>query len=131
MLTIGHVVGGVLHDATLRNQSPSSIKAVAAPKLHGASLLSKVVGLLPTIQCSFFSSTSALLSPPGQANYSSSNAQLDALASCMQEMGTIPETCLLILAHLKCTNAVGLLLKRLASTLMHVCAWKEVPFYRK
>lgn len=84
---IGHVAGGVLHDATLQNQSPLSITMVAAPKLSGACHLSKGVGLLPVIHCSLFSSTSALFGPPGQANYSSANAQLDALATCLQKMG--------------------------------------------
>ncbi len=108
MLNVGDIVGGVLRDALLRNQSPSSMRTVAAPKIHGASLLSKVVGLLPNTQCSFFSSTSALLSPTGQGNYSSSNAQLDAMASCMQEMGMSSETCLLPHMQLMTHECTGL-----------------------
>ena len=87
ILTHGHVVGGVLYDAKLQQQNPSTVTTVAAPKLHGACHLSKLAGLLPTSHCNLFSSTSALLCPPGQANYSSSNAQVDALASCMERMG--------------------------------------------
>ena len=128
-LTTGHVVGGVLHDATLRNQSPSSIRTVAAPKLHGSILISKVVGLLPTTQCSFFSSTSALLTPLGQANYSSSNAQLDALASCMQEMGMSSKTCILTHMQLMIRKCNCLTLKISSSTFMHACAWIEVSIH--
>jgi len=79
--------GGIVQDATLLNQSPSSIRSVAAPKIHGAHHLIRLAGLLPAINSEFFSSTSALIGPLGQANYASANAQLNALASCHQSMG--------------------------------------------
>lgn len=79
--------GGILQDASLLNQSPTSIRSVAAPKIDGAHHLIRLAGLLPTINSDFFSSTSALLGPLGQANYASANAQLNALASCHQSMG--------------------------------------------
>jgi acyl carrier protein len=79
--------GGVLADAMLPKQSLAGLRAVHAPK--GAALarwLEHSCGQ-PISSQMLFSSVAALLGAPGQANYSASNAALDAAAQQLQVQG--------------------------------------------
>lgn len=72
---------GIIDDAPLATKSADSVHAVLAPKVTGGENLHL---LLPpgTIDLfAVFSSTSALLGPPGQIDYVAANAYLAALAS--------------------------------------------------
>ncbi len=79
--------GGLLQDATLPNQSLASLRAVAAPKLDGVLRLSAAAAQLPLDAVALFSSTAALLGPPGQGNYAAANAQLNAWSQGRQAAG--------------------------------------------
>lgn len=81
------LAGGVLHDAMLPKQSPTTLRLVSAPKIAGAHTLLSTTSMLPMSQTILFSSTAALLGPIGQANYAAANAELNTLASCHQSMG--------------------------------------------
>jgi hypothetical protein len=80
--------GGVIHDATLLNQSSSGIAAVLAPKATGTVNLAWGLRHQPVHIIALFSSTSALLAPPGQGSYSAANAVMDALGEARQRTGT-------------------------------------------
>ena len=80
--------GGVLQDATLPKQTLSLLRAVAVPKLDGIMRLSEVFGHgTPVDAVTLFSSTAALLGPPGQGNYAAANAQLNAWSQATQSAG--------------------------------------------
>ena len=81
--------GGLLQDATLPNQTLSALRAVAAPKLDGVERLSFAVAGTPLDGMTLFSSTAALLGPPGQANYAAANSQLNAWSLGMQAAGAL------------------------------------------
>lgn len=82
------LAGGVLADATLANQSPSSIRAAVAAKLTSAQLLQRTAALHPAAQVLLFSSVSALLGSAGQAPYAAANGGLDGLAAAWSRAGT-------------------------------------------
>ena len=69
--------GGLLHDGTLMMQTASSLRYVSAPKISGAINVTANATCLALDDCVIFSSTAALLGPPGQANYAAANAQLN------------------------------------------------------
>ncbi len=71
---------GVLDDATLLNQSWDAFARVMAAKVVGAWNLHTQTASLDLELFALFSSASALLGTPGQANYAAANAYLDALA---------------------------------------------------
>ena len=71
---------GVIADHSLLNQSKASLLEVARPKWLGAWNLHNLTRELPLDFFVLFSSASALLGVPGQANYAAANAMLDALA---------------------------------------------------
>lgn len=79
--------GGVLADATLPNQRPSSVRAVFASKLAATERCRPILALQPAAAEVLFSSVAALLGSAGQANYSAANAALDAAAQAMQTQG--------------------------------------------
>ena len=79
--------GGVLADATLRNQSLPGLRRVLGAKLAGLPHLLSAAQLQPGAHHVLFSSVAALLGSPGQANYSAANAGLDAAASSWQHAG--------------------------------------------
>jgi|TARA_B110000967_G_scaffold66270_1_gene68483 3-oxoacyl-(acyl-carrier-protein) synthase/acyl carrier protein len=69
---------GVLADAGLSNQTPGKLIQVSAPKSVGlARMYSTVLASSATDTCVLFSSISAQLGVPGQANYAAANAWLD------------------------------------------------------
>ncbi|MEM9457591.1 MAG: SDR family NAD(P)-dependent oxidoreductase [Myxococcota bacterium] len=71
---------GVLRDATLANLGRDALHQVLRPKVSGAWWLHELTADDPLEIFALFSSISALLGSPGQANYASANAFLDALA---------------------------------------------------
>ena len=79
--------GGLLQDATLPVQTLGSLRTVAAPKLDGMLSVAAAAAQLPVASVALFSSTAALLGPPGQGNYAAANAQLSAWAQAMQGAG--------------------------------------------
>ena len=80
--------GGALQDATLPKQSLALLRVVAAPKLDGIMRLCAVLGHgTPLDGVALFSSTAALLGPPGQGNYAAANAQLNVWSLATQSAG--------------------------------------------
>jgi hypothetical protein len=73
--------GGVLADATLRNQTLSGLRKVMGAKVSGLPHLLGAAQLQPGAHHVLFSSVASLLGSPGQANYSAANAALDAAAA--------------------------------------------------
>ena len=71
---------GVLDDGALMQQSWARYRAVAAPKVEGAWNLHRQTRDRTLDFFIVFSSASATLGQPGQANYAAANAFLDALA---------------------------------------------------
>ena len=68
-------------------QGPTSLRAVIAPKLLAAQRLAAACAAEPVGCWALFSSLSALLGTPGQANYAAANAQLDAYAGAQNHAG--------------------------------------------
>jgi len=79
--------GGVLADATLRNQTLAGLRKVMGAKVSGLPHLLGAAQLQPGAHHVLFSSVASLLGSPGQANYSAANAALDAAASTWQHSG--------------------------------------------
>jgi len=80
---------GVLDDATLQQLDPERLLAVMAPKVRGAWNLHVHTTALPLDFFVLFSSVSATLGIPGQANYAAGNAFLDALARFRRSQGKV------------------------------------------
>jgi acyl carrier protein len=78
---------GVLSDALLSNQTPSSVRSVLAAKTAGLLAMQQQLSLQPVSQQVLFSSVAALLGSPGQSNYAAANAALDATAATAVGMG--------------------------------------------
>ena len=73
-------LAGVLDDGILREQSRERFDRVMAAKVHGAWNLHELTRRSPLELFVLFSSAAAMLGSPGQGNYASANAFLDALA---------------------------------------------------
>lgn len=71
---------GVIQDEPIAQKEQATIERVWAPKVHGALVLEEVLGAEPVDFLVLFSSTSAVLGPPGQVDYVAANAFLNALA---------------------------------------------------
>jgi acyl transferase domain-containing protein/acyl carrier protein len=78
---------GVLDDGVLVQQSWERFVRVMAPKVAGAINLHRLTDGTPLDLFVLFSSASALLGSPGQANYVAANAFLDALAHHRRALG--------------------------------------------
>jgi acyl transferase domain-containing protein/acyl carrier protein len=83
----------VLRDRPLAEMTAEDITAVLAPKVDGALNLHRQTSALPLDCFVLFSSMSALVGPPGQANYAAANAFLDALADHRRHLG-LPALCI-------------------------------------
>jgi NADP-dependent 3-hydroxy acid dehydrogenase YdfG/acyl carrier protein len=70
---------GILKDATLEQLTPSDLAAVMAPKRDGLWNLHAETAELPLDFFVAFSSATALVGSPGQANYAAANAYVDQL----------------------------------------------------
>jgi acyl transferase domain-containing protein len=78
---------GVLDDGVLAQQNWERFIRVMAPKVTGAVNLHRLTEGTPLDLFVLFSSASALLGSPGQANYVAANAFLDALAQHRRALG--------------------------------------------
>ena len=79
--------GGVLRDATLPNQTVAGARAVTGPKVAGLHHILAACAGMPVQALKLFSSVAAFLGSPGQLNYSTANAQLDAAAGELYRQG--------------------------------------------
>ncbi len=80
-------VAGVLDDGLLQQMSWEQFTRVMAPKVQGAWHLHNLTQNLPLDFFVCFSSVASLLGSPGQGNYASANAFIDALAHHRRSMG--------------------------------------------
>ncbi|MFN0241291.1 MAG: type I polyketide synthase [Planctomycetota bacterium] len=71
---------GVLRDAPILTKSQEEVEAVFAPKVHGTLVLDALLADAELDFLLLFSSTSAVIAPPGQVDYVAANAFLDAYA---------------------------------------------------
>lgn len=78
---------GVLHDAILMQQTWASFDSVLRPKVQGAWNLHQLTQAMKLDFFSVFSSVTAILGTPGQANYAAANAFLDSFAHYRQSIG--------------------------------------------
>ncbi|MFJ6442208.1 type I polyketide synthase [Streptomyces sp. NPDC091649] len=78
---------GVLADAPLTQLTPARLRAVTAPKAHGAWHLHDLTRDLDLSAFVLFSSASGVIGSPGQANYTAANTFLDALAQHRRAQG--------------------------------------------
>ena len=78
---------GVLDDGALRQLDWSRFETVLAPKVAGAWYLHEQTRDLPLDFFVLFSSSTALLGTPGQANHAAANSWLDALAQHRRALG--------------------------------------------
>lgn len=79
--------GGLLKDGIMMKQTVESVRAVLAPKLGFLQHASAIMTAQPINQLNLFSSVSAFLGSPGQANYAAANMVLDRWAQCVQQSG--------------------------------------------
>lgn len=77
----------VLDDGVLLNQSQARFATVFGPKVAGALLLHQLTAERTLDFFVLFSSTASLFGSPGQGNYASANAVLDALAHHRRRAG--------------------------------------------
>ncbi|HEY3570372.1 MAG TPA: beta-ketoacyl synthase N-terminal-like domain-containing protein, partial [Thermoanaerobaculia bacterium] len=78
---------GVLDDGVLSALDPARLAGVMDPKVKGALNLHRLTEGLPLARFVCFSSVSATLGSPGQANYAAANSFLDALAAHRRSRG--------------------------------------------
>ncbi|MFN7670793.1 MAG: type I polyketide synthase [Planctomycetota bacterium] len=71
---------GVIQDELIAGKEQATIERVLAPKVQGALVLAQCLDDAPLDFTVLFSSTSAVLGPPGQVDYAAANAFLDAHA---------------------------------------------------
>merc|ERR1719305_116922 len=80
-------LAAVLDDATLPNLTRPNLEKAFGAKVQGAQNLHDALDAKSLDWLILFSSTSALVGSPGQANYSAANSALDALAFYWQQQG--------------------------------------------
>lgn len=78
------------HTTSSLLQTLGGLRATVAPKLTAAQALGAACAGEPIARWALFSSLSALLGTPGQANYAAANAQLNAWADAQQHTGALP-----------------------------------------
>jgi acyl transferase domain-containing protein/NADPH:quinone reductase-like Zn-dependent oxidoreductase/acyl carrier protein len=78
----------VLDDALLKDLTEDRFRRVLAPKVEGARVVSELAAEAPQLDfLVFYSSISALVGNPGQANYIAANSILDAMALDLRAKG--------------------------------------------
>ena len=82
--------GGVLRDAAIQNQSAASMREILSSKVVAIQQMQTCLWAACTRETVLFSSTAALLGPPGQANYAAANAAMNAWSQSQQASGAIP-----------------------------------------
>jgi hypothetical protein len=80
---------GILDDGVLLQQNWERFQRVLAPKVEGASHLHRLSRDYPLDHFVLFSSVAGIFGSPGQTNYASGNAFLDALA-CFRRRRNLP-----------------------------------------
>ena len=78
---------GVVHDGLLAKKRMASVDDVLRAKVQGAWVLDQVTQGDPPSLMVLFSSISAVLGSPGQADYAAANAYLDCFASWRSSVG--------------------------------------------
>lgn len=78
---------GILDDAILQRQSWQSFEKVMRPKVTGTWVLHTLLSKQPLDFFVCFSSVSAILGSPGQANYAAANAFMDGFAQYRRRLG--------------------------------------------
>jgi NADPH:quinone reductase-like Zn-dependent oxidoreductase len=84
-------LAGVLEDALLPQQTAETLRIALAPKAFGAWHLHRLTQVDAPELFVLFSSASAVLGSPGQANYTAANGFLDGLAAHRHALG-LPAT---------------------------------------
>lgn len=82
-------LAGLLDDAVLRDLTRERFDTVMAPKVHGSWNLHSLTLDRPLDVFVLFSSLSATIGSPGQGNYASANAFMDALAHHRRAKGMV------------------------------------------
>jgi acyl carrier protein len=80
---------GVLDDGVLNEQSWERFERVLSPKVLGAWHLHRLTREMPLDFFVLYSSAASVLGSPGQSNYATANAFLDALAWLRQSQGLV------------------------------------------
>ncbi|MDP2370558.1 SDR family NAD(P)-dependent oxidoreductase [Rhodoferax sp.] len=83
----------VLDDALIANLDATRMRKVLAPKMQGAWHLHQLSLDLPLDHFVLYSSVTAAIGNPGQANYVAANASLECLAALRRSLG-LPATCI-------------------------------------
>jgi len=76
---------GVLQDQRLADKDAATLARVLAPKVLGAQALDQALGQAPLDFFLLFSSVAGVFGNPGQADYATANAALDAFAEAREE----------------------------------------------
>src|SRR4029077_19023316 len=71
---------GVVRDAYIANKTPDEVRAVLAPKIAGLHALDEATRHCALDFIVLFSSISAVLGNPGQADYAGANTYMDEFA---------------------------------------------------